>query len=84
MQTPRALIDMSGEELREFVTGELGQSAFRAEQIAEWLGRGAEIGEMTNLPRDLREKLSQNCIVGGDKDRQNADVAARRYEEISL
>ena len=67
MQTPRALIDMSGEELREFVTGELGQSAFRAEQIAEWLGRGAEIAEMTNLSRDLREKLSQSCIVGGAK-----------------
>ena len=70
MQTPRALIDMSGEELREFVTGELGQSAFRAEQIAEWLGRGAEIGEMTNLSRDLRE----NC-------RKTASSAAQRLSK---
>ena len=55
MQTPRALIDMSGEELREFVTGELGQSAFRAEQIAEWLGRGAEIGA------EMDPRLEQIC-----------------------
>ena len=34
---------------------ELGQPAFRARQVYQWLHRGARsFGEMTNLPKPLR------------------------------
>jgi 23S rRNA (adenine2503-C2)-methyltransferase len=36
---------------------ELGQPAFRAEQLFSWIQKGATVDEMTNLPKDLREKL---------------------------
>lgn len=36
---------------------ELGQPAFRAEQLFSWIHKGATVDEMTNLPKDLREKL---------------------------
>ena len=39
---------------------EMGQPAFRAKQIYTWLHRGARsYGEMTNISKDLREKLSE-------------------------
>ena len=37
------LLGLTGEELERFVTEELGQSRFRAGQIAQWLNRGATI-----------------------------------------
>ena len=43
---------------------ELGQPAFRARQVYQWLHRGARsFGEMTNLPKPLREALEANCIL---------------------
>ena len=43
---------------------ELGQPAFRAKQVYQWLHRGARsFGEMTNLPKPLREALEANCIL---------------------
>ncbi|MBP3372861.1 MAG: 23S rRNA (adenine(2503)-C(2))-methyltransferase RlmN [Clostridia bacterium] len=62
-----ALMDFSYEELCAFVVEELGESKFRADQIGQWLYRGAEIEEMKNLSKDLRAKLSDRCIVGGVK-----------------
>lgn len=45
--------------------GELGHSAFRGKQIAEWLyTKGArEISSMTNLPAPLREELARVSTV---------------------
>jgi 23S rRNA (adenine2503-C2)-methyltransferase len=41
-----------------------GQPKFRAGQIFKWLGAGASsFDEMTNLPKDLREKLKETCIL---------------------
>ena len=40
----------------------IGEPKFRAEQVFGWLSRGASFGEMTNLPKALREKLSENCL----------------------
>ena len=48
------LLSLNGQELEKFVTGELGESKFRAKQIAEWLVRGADIDGMTNLSAALR------------------------------
>ena len=60
-----ALLDLSREQLRAFVTQQLGQSAFRADQIARWLKAGVPIAQMRNLPLSLREALESRCIVGG-------------------
>ena len=43
---------------------ELGEPAFRAGQIFQWLHRGAaSFEEMTNLPKALREKLAGACAL---------------------
>lgn len=43
---------------------ELGEPAFRAGQIFQWLHRGAaSFEEMTNLPKILREKLERACAL---------------------
>ena len=57
------LLSLNGEELERFVTDDLGESKFRAKQIAQWLARGADIGEMTNLSAALRAKLSEIAVA---------------------
>ena len=42
----------------------IGESRFRAKQIKEWLSRGYDFSEMSNLSKPLREKLSENCYSG--------------------
>jgi 23S rRNA (adenine2503-C2)-methyltransferase len=42
---------------------ELGEPAWRAGQIMEWAWRGADFDSMTNLPRDLREKLAARATL---------------------
>lgn len=43
-----------------------GYPAFRAKQIREWLDRGVtDFDKMTNLPKDLRQKLAEIYIVPG-------------------
>lgn len=43
-----------------------GYPAFRAKQIREWLDRGvADFDQMTNLPKDLRQKLEEIYTVPG-------------------
>jgi len=52
----RGLLDMTLDELRTAVA-EIGQPAYRAEQLADWVyGRGAiDPAAMTNVPKSLRE-----------------------------
>lgn len=53
--------EMLGEWLKEN-----GQPAFRAKQIREWLDAGVtDFSQMTNLPKDLRVKLSELFTVPG-------------------
>ena len=40
----------------------IGEPKFRAEQVFNWLSRGASFSEMTNLSKALREKLSNTCL----------------------
>ena len=43
---------------------ELGEPAFRARQVFQWLHRGARsFDEMTNLSKALREKLASSCLL---------------------
>ena len=52
---------MTMPELTQFVT-DLGESAFRAGQIRDWLYRGYRYDEMTNLSKKLRDKLTQTTV----------------------
>jgi len=60
----RVLLDLSLEELTEVVTG-LGQPAYRARQIWEWVYKhyAVSFGEMANLPKTLREKLAGEWVI---------------------
>lgn len=50
-------------ELSAFLK-DLGEPAFRAKQIFQWLHRGARsFDEMTNLSKALREKLAAACFI---------------------
>ncbi len=42
---------------------EQGLPAFRGKQIFQWMHRGADFAEMTNLPAALRESLSEKALV---------------------
>ena len=57
------LKSMTPEELEAFFQ-ELGQPKFRAMQVFRWLRRGVEsFGEMSDLPRALRERLEETCAL---------------------
>ncbi|NKQ34337.1 MAG: 23S rRNA (adenine(2503)-C(2))-methyltransferase RlmN [Chloroflexi bacterium] len=58
------LYDLTFTELTAFVA-ELGQPAYRAKQIWQWLYRqyAADFAGMTNLPQPLREKLAANATL---------------------
>ena len=55
------LKSMTLEEMASFFK-EMGQPAFRAKQVFQWLHRGAaSFEEMTNLPKALQQHLAQTC-----------------------
>lgn len=59
------LKSMTMEEIQTFLK-ELGQPAFRAKQVFQWLHRGVtSFDEMSNLPKPLRQTLSENCFITG-------------------
>ena len=60
------MIDLKSMTLEEMgaLMKEMGQPAFRAKQIFQWLHRGvASFDEMSNLSKELREKLKETCIL---------------------
>ncbi len=57
------LKSMNLEELSSFLK-ELGEPAFRAKQVFQWMHRGAtSFDEMSNLSKSLREKLDAQCYL---------------------
>ena len=62
---------------------ELGQPAFRVKQIESWIWeKGARsFDEMTNLPKSLREQLTQQFTLGGVKEaaKQVSEDGSRKY-----
>ncbi len=55
------LKELTREERKNLLLS-LGEKPFREKQIFEWICKGAEsLDEMTNLSKDLREKLSKEC-----------------------
>ena len=57
------LLSLSDQELMDFVLNELHESKFRAGQIRQWLNRGVEIAEMSNLSNALREKMAAIAVA---------------------
>ena len=58
------LLGMTIEELKLFAA-EMGERPFRGKQIFIWLNRGVRnFDEMTDLPKEFREKLKAACISG--------------------
>ncbi len=57
------LKSMNQEEMAGLMKA-MGEPAFRAKQIFQWLHRGVRsFDEMTNLPKALRDKLAQTCFI---------------------
>ena len=52
------LTDLSVEEIEDITVG-LGEPKFRAKQLWQWLVKGAEFSQMSNLPKGFLDKLSQ-------------------------
>lgn len=57
------LLSLSLKEL-ELMLEELGAKPFAAKQIKSWLVKGISFEGMTNLPKELRDKLRQTCSEG--------------------
>lgn len=55
---------ISNEDLVDFLSG-ISEKAFRAKQIDEWLWQKSarSFDEMSNLSKDLREKLNENFVI---------------------
>lgn len=59
----RDIKSMTASEIEDYIDG-IGEKSFRGKQIYSWLAGGAESFEdMTNLPKALREKLSENFYL---------------------
>ena len=60
---PIELRSLLPEQLAELMQ-QMGEPAFRAKQIFSWCAKGAaSIDEMNNLPKALRERLKQRCLL---------------------
>lgn len=58
------LKDFTLSELTDYIIS-LGEPKFRAKQIYKWLYSGVEsFDDMTDISKQLREKLSENCSTG--------------------
>lgn len=57
----RDICELNSEELSEILINEFSEKRFRATQIYEWLHKkkAADFSDMTNISKDLREKLSE-------------------------
>ena len=56
------LAGMAREEITAWAVSR-GFPPFRGKQIFEWIHRGRDFGEMTNLPKNLREELSKSAVA---------------------
>lgn len=64
------LKDFEFDELSEYLKS-IGEPKFRAKQIFSWLHKGVEsFDEMTNLSKQTRSKLSEECFVSTLKIRE--------------
>ena len=59
------IADLTSKELSRFLT-EHKHPTYRAKQICQWLfqKRATTFAEMTNLSRELRDKLAEHFVIG--------------------
>jgi len=64
MSEPVSLTELSYDELVAWITG-LGEPPFRAAQVFQWIHHllAAEFSAMTNLPADLRQRLTDLAVL---------------------
>ena len=55
-------LSMTPQELTDQITA-LGYPKFRANQIFEWMYRGFDFPQMSNLPQNMRAELSEKAVV---------------------
>lgn len=55
------LLSKTPEELAVFLRT-LGEPAFRAKQLFQWLHKGVSFDEMSNLSKSLRDRLKESCL----------------------
>ena len=64
---------------------ELGEPAFRAKQVFQWLHRGVfSFDEMTNLSKPLREKLAASCILYAPPGGAQAGLLPGRHHQVPV
>ena len=75
--------DLSRKELGEFLKAEFGLPAFRADQLFQWVyqQRVTDVNEMTNIGKELREKLAERFYFGDSDyaERQISNDGSRKY-----
>ncbi len=59
----RGLLSLDISELENILAG-FGEKKYAAKQLRAWLCKGVSFEEMTNLSKDLRQKLSRNYTEG--------------------
>lgn len=58
------LLDMTCEEVTSYIISQ-NEPKFRGKQIYSWLYKGiSSFEDMLNIPKSLREKLTENCTLG--------------------
>ncbi len=57
------LLDLNKNDIEEIVKS-FSQPKFRAKQLWEWLYKGADFSQMSNLPDSFRQKLEERYITG--------------------
>ena len=57
----QSLMQLTMDELKQALV-QMGEKAFRAEQVFGWLHKGVAFQDMRNLPLSLREKLAENYL----------------------
>lgn len=67
----------------EAMLKDMGQPRFRAKQVFQWLSRGERPQNMTNLPKELRSKLSDIHFDGAEIYDKFVSKK-RRYDKISV
>lgn len=64
MESKPFLLNLSSTELKELL-GDWGEPTYRAKQVESWLYNQyvADTQAMTNLPKSLRQRLLENCLI---------------------
>lgn len=63
------LLSMTSEELDSYIIS-LGYPKFRGKQIYEWMYRGCDFPEMSNLPQKMRQELAEKAYIAVPKIRK--------------